>query len=83
MTRPLPLAWASEIYPGPRICNTKKTVIFPKQVFDFIAALIGKRVKSPVEGIVAQLLLNNGGESQALLAKIDRVAIEMDVWHSL
>ena len=55
-----------------------EAVFFPKKAFNFVALSVDENVEFSIKGIVAQLQLNNGGQTSITFSKIHRVTIEVD-----
>jgi len=67
------LAWPAEFLFGQAFVVEHKTIVFPEQTLDLVVSAVGEGVEATVEGVMAQLLFDNGRQTTKALAKVNGV----------
>jgi hypothetical protein len=63
------LAWPAEFLFGQALVVEHKTTVFPEQAFDLVPLAVGEGIETAIEGVVAQFLFNDGGQTAKAFAK--------------
>ena len=74
----LALSRPTKFFLGQGFVVQDKAIAIPKQTLYFIASTIGEGVECTAEGVVPQLLLNDGRQTPAGFAKVYRVTIQIN-----